>query len=175
MDYNEMFKPILDEGEIILKTYKPNRSRIWANAILIIACLSIFFIPIMMGVNFPMTSWWGFGASIGLYCIAVICTILFNILWAKKTVYAVTNKRILIRTGFIGVDYKSLDHTMLAALAVNVSWVDKLMRSKTGSISFGSMASPMVNNGAKFIFAYIQNPYEEYKEIKQIIDKHQSK
>ena len=98
------------------------------------------------------------------------------VLWCNKTVYAVTNKRVLIRTGYIGVDYKSLDYSMVGAFTVNVNWIDKLLRKNTGSLSFGSMASPMTNGTvAKFNFTYIDNPYEIYKEIKELIDDSKSK
>ena len=65
---------------------------------------------------------------------------------------------------------------MLGAMTVNVSWADKLLRKNTGMISFGSMASPMVNSvGTAFTFSYLNNPYETYKEIKKLINDYSEK
>lgn len=167
----EYFKVVLEDNEEILKIYKPNKLRTWFTSIVIGVALLFIFIPIIIV---------GFIDGFGLECLVAILLISifvvgisvpFIALWYKKTIYAVTNKRILIRTGLIGVDYKSLDFTMLGAMTVNVSWADKLLKKNTGMISFGSMASPMMNSvGTAFTFSYLNNPYETYKEIKKIIN-----
>ena len=134
-----------------------------------------FFVPLMVTELSEVK----ITAILGLILCIVISigvSVILISLWYKKTFYCITNKRIIIRTGYIGVDYKSLDFTMLSAITVNVNWIDKIIRKNTGSISFGSMASPITNNGgAKFAFFYISNPYETYKEIKNIIDEHKLK
>lgn len=169
-----MFSPIIDKNETILKIYAPNKGRAWLSAILMMILIGIFFIPITIG-TMAESAYLGLGIMIGVYVVAIVLIIIFETLWLNKTKFAVTNKRILIRTGFIGVDYKSLDFTMLSALTVSVNILDKIKRN-TGTISFGSMASPMVNNTAsKFSFSFIRDPYKTYKEIKEIIDEHQSK
>ncbi|MBR6779301.1 MAG: hypothetical protein IKM43_04090 [Clostridia bacterium] len=166
-----IFDLVLDKDEKIIKVYKPHKLRTWFTIIALAVVILLCFIPLII-VGFLNDT--GLETLIAVLVIIIplmlIC-IPFVSLWYKKTVYAVTNKRILIRTGYIGVDYKSLDFTMLGALTVNVSWVDKLIKKNTGTISFGSMASPMTNQaGAKFSFMHITNPYETYKEIKTIID-----
>jgi len=176
MNDKELFSPIIDKNEEILKVYRPNKGRTWANAVIMMILFSIFCVPLLVGSIWDEGSYAGLITVISLYIAIIIVTIIMISLWLNKTIYAITNKRILIRTGYIGIDFKSLDFTMLGAMTVNVNWLDKLLHSNTGTLSFGSMASPMVNNNvAKFTFSYIKNPYEEYKEIKQIIDEHQSK
>ncbi|MFQ6752567.1 MAG: hypothetical protein ACLRFL_03285 [Clostridia bacterium] len=176
MDDKELFSLILDKNEEIIKTYRPNKVRTWANAIVMILLYSVFCVPLLIGALWDQGIWTGLITIITLYAIAIMFTMVLIALWLNKTVYVITNKRILIRTGYIGVDYKSLDFTLLGAMTVSVNWLDKLLHKNTGTLSFGSMASPMVNNNiAKFTLSYIKNPYEEYKEIKQIIDEHQSK
>ena len=117
--------------------------------------------------------------SIGFIVFVVVfdaLTLLLIALWYNKTLFAVTNKRILIRTGYIGVDYKGLDYDTIGALTVNVNWLDKLLKKDTGTLSFGSMASPMINTANyKFSFLYIKNPYEVYREVKSIIDANKPK
>ena len=176
MNDKNLFSPVLDKNEEILKVYKPNKTRAWFTIFISMLCFVLFFLPVSIGSAFEPEAW-------PLTIIMIVCFVLYVVLsvvlvnlWLNKTVYAVTSKRILIRTGYIGVDYISLDYTMLGALTVNVGWIDKLLHKNTGSIAFGSMASPMTNQaGAKFNFSYIKNPYETDKEIKEIIDTHKDK
>lgn len=170
-----LFDVVLDKDEQIMKILKPNKTRTLFGSILAIVLLSLFWVvPIIIASAVDGDAY----ALIGLIIpvIMIVTTIIFIQLWYNKTVYCITNKRVLIRTGFIGVDYKSLDFTMLSAITVNVNWIDKIINKNTGSIAFGSMASPITNNtAAKFAFGYIENPYETYKEIKTIIDEHKEK
>ena len=113
-------------------------------------------------------------ASILIVCIGL--TFLFFKLSYKNTYYAYTNKRVIIRKGIIGVDYKSLDLDMIGVVTVNVGVLDKIMQKNTGTICYGSMASPVGGqNGPMFRFSHIVNPYEIYKEIKTVIDEYKNK
>ena len=177
MEDKDLFMPVLDNGEEILKTYRPNKLRAWFTSIL--SMVFIFFCFVVTFISLLINSINDLAASMAVFLILIPYVAIISIfikLWLNKTVYAVTTKRIIIRTGYIGVDYKSLDYTMLGALTVNVSWIDKLLHKNTGSIAFGSMASPMTNQAvAKFTFSFIKDPYNTYKEIKQIIDAHKDK
>lgn len=173
MNDNELFSLVLDKDENIIKTFRPNKARAWFGTILTVLLLCVVFIPLIVA-GFMSTEPDALSTAIGgivflLVFVVIICIMI--VLWCNKTVYAVTNKRVLIRTGYIGVDYKSLDYSMVGAFTVNVNWIDKLLRKNTGSLAFGSMASPMTNGTvAKFNFSYIDKPYEVYKEIKELID-----
>ena len=173
-----MFDYILDKDEKILKVLKPNKSRAWFAVILSSVFVALFWLCFELSflVDGGMDALiYAISALVFLVVYGSVLGVMIT-LWLNKTIYAVTNKRILIRTGYIGVDYKSLDFTMLGALVVNVNWIDKLLKKNTGSLSFGSMASPMTTRTmAKFNFSYIQNPYAEYKEIKSIIDEYKDK
>ncbi len=62
---------------------------------------------------------------------------------------------------------------MVGASNVKVSLLDKLCRKNTGTVIFGSMASPMVNgqNGTSgYVLADIADPYGVYKELKEAIE-----
>ena len=95
----------------------------------------------------------------------------------SKRAYAVTNKRIIVRGGYVGVDYKFLEFKSINATTVRVGIIDKVSKTNTGSLEFGSPANPIGmrdSSGMKFNpfeFLYIENPYEEHKKIKQIISK----
>ncbi|MBR2969527.1 MAG: hypothetical protein IKC49_00530 [Clostridia bacterium] len=176
MKDQKLFLPILDKDEEIKKVYRPSKMRTWINLVVMIILYSIFFVPLLVSALSKNGQIVGWVTIIALYTLSILVSIIFIALWVNKTVYAITDKRILIRTGYIGIDFKSLDYKMLGAMTVSVNWLDKILHKNTGSIAFGSMASPMVNNNiAKFTLSYIKNPYEECKEIKQIIDEHQSK
>lgn len=169
----ELFNVVLEDDEKILKIYKPNKLRTWFTMIVIGVALLLIFIPLIIMGFVDDFGWESLVAVLLISIVIALFSVPFISLWYKKTVYAVTNKRILIRTGLIGVDYKSLDFTMLGAMTVNVSWADKLLKKNTGMISFGSMASPMMNSiGTTFVFSYLNNPYETYKEIKKIINEY---
>ena len=174
----DLFSQVLDQQEKILKIYKPSTFRAWFTIVISTVFLFIFLLPVVISsvLNQENNMLGIIVGGMSFLVLYVLILVTMIALWLNKTVFAVTNKRILIRTGYIGVDYISLDYTMLGAVTVNVSWIDKLLRKNTGSISFGSMASPMVsNNVSKFNFSYIKNPYETYREVKTIIDSHKSK
>lgn len=169
----ELFTPILGQGEEILKVYRPNKLRAFFTQILCWAIVAIIVVPLVIYSAIVDVEFGLIGAIFVILLFAILGALCFLItgLWVNKTVYALTNKRVLIRTGYIGVDYKSLDYDMLGAVTVNVNWVDKLLHKNTGSIAFGSMSSPLVSTGlARFSFFYIGQPYEIYKEVKAIID-----
>lgn len=174
MKDQEYFSLVLDKDEQILRTYRPNRARAWFTTIL--ASIFVFLVIGVTSIGCLLDGETAVGIVTLVFAAIIIGLLcLFVALWCNKTIYAITNKRVLIRTGYIGVDYKSLDFTLLGALTVNVSWVDKLLRKNTGSLAFGSMASPLTTSAAsKFNFLYIQNPYVTYKEIKSIIDESKS-
>lgn len=183
MDEQNLFQPVLDDNEQVLKVLRPHKGRAWFSTIVGIMVWSLVLLPVgiislifhkpadlesedTLGIGIFVLVMWAFVTLISLICIA---------LWCNKTVYAWTNKRILIRTGFIGVDYKSLDLNMVGALSVNVNVADKIVHKNTGTITFGSMASPMMTqNASKFCFAYVHEPYQIYKEIKAYIDQKKS-
>lgn len=182
----EIFSPVLDKDEKVLKVFKPNKAKMFWSMFLK-GLFTIIWISLFFG--------FGMGAGLGedivengetvtylninAFVIAGVCSfvvgiliiILFYCLSYKHTFYSYTNKRILIRKGIIGVDYKSLDMGMIGAVSVNVSLLDKLVHKNTGTIVFGSMASPMIaRDSMMFKFAHLKEPYETYKEIKNEID-----
>ena len=170
----DIFKPVMDNDEEILRIYRPDRVRAYFGTIMVCLLMCICFIPIIIAAFVAPELERDIGMAIGcivFLVVFIVLSILMIALWCNKTIYAVTNKRILIRTGYIGVDYKSLNYDTVGALTVNVNWVDKLIHRNTGTLSFGSMASPMINNANyRFSFLYIKAPYEVYKDLKNLID-----
>ncbi|MBQ9480635.1 MAG: PH domain-containing protein [Clostridia bacterium] len=183
---SEIFAPVLDKDETVIKIFKPNKTKFVMKSLLAIAFAAIIFALFVLFTVF-LSSFDEEGepvpaeayiiaplAVIALCAVAAAIVTVIASLHYKNVFYAYTNKRILIRSGLIGVDYKSLNLEMIGAVNVNVSVIDKLLRKNTGTITFGSMASPLINNGnaqaAGYKFADIVAPYETYKELKEVIE-----
>ena len=181
----ELFAHILDKDEFIIKTFRPNKKRYCIVNIII----SMILIAI---VGFGLIS----GGIIGYYImgaddlqvllplilsglaiiVILVIYIVYILITYKKTIYAISNKRLMIRTGFIGVDYKALDMNMIGSFNVKVGLLDRFIKpAATGTLYFGSTSSPMMLNSkniktSQFVLDCIDNPYEIYRDIKEMID-----
>lgn len=188
----EMFDAILDKDEHIIKVYKPNKKRFIKLSLIFtsIPFLLMFIMFLVFGILalsdiMPIINEDGSDGSrvFGVMMIVfAVLSVLFLVLYAviqniryKKTFYAFSNKRILIRSGFIGVDFIVLEMKLIGAIAINVGLVDKFVHPNTGSIRFGSNSTPMgvgQNRSSEPTFAHIDNAYETYREIKEVFDQH---
>ena len=182
----KQFENILEKDEVIVKAMKPNKRKFWASAILLTLVSAGWGYFILLGSipeegeSFDARLFWIlFGVATGILALALIIVRIFGGLYYKNRVYGYTNKRILIRSGIIGVDYKSLEFQHLTATVVNVGVVDKIVRQNTGSIRFGSPSSPISGSGAEmanpYNFAHIEKPYDVMREIKEYIDRQEEK
>ncbi|OPZ36082.1 MAG: hypothetical protein BWY98_00539 [Tenericutes bacterium ADurb.BinA155] len=181
------FDPILNKGEMIQAIYKPKKSRFLVGPLfgsfffaLFVSIWPIFAFCIpwrddngkTSGTINPLLGWLLFG---GIFLLILIVTFVVSIVRYRHVLYAYTDTRILIRDGFIGVDFRTLDLKQIQATEVRVDFVDKLTGGKTGSIAFGSNSSPMVSGGNNsnvgvFRFIGIADPYGTLKTIKEAIE-----
>jgi hypothetical protein len=191
MENKELFAPILQEDEEIIKVLKPNKTRyiyLSGLAFTLFALIPILVMAAPFGMLIDAFKEDGaptplvielsiFGGFILLTLIAVWVGLNMSY---KKTFYAYTNKRILIRRGVIGVDYATLDYEMIGGLMVNVGFLDRLMKGSDnpGTITFGSSASPVIytRNGrtAAYAFRNIDHPYEVYRDLKHMVDEYKA-
>lgn len=172
----QKFADILDNGEQIKVCYTPSKKKLYISSFVYLTFIMLFvalfsylaMIPEEEGQPMP-----DFANVVPLIVFAVgfIIGSAFIIVHAKKVVYALTDKRIIIRTGIIGVDYKCLDLKSIGATEVYVSFIDKLLGGKTGTIRFGSMSSPINGNNVPYAFSNIEKPYQTYKLLKEEIEK----
>lgn len=181
-DVVRAFDEILEDNEKIIKALKPNKAKIfWSNIIklalpflfLLAFSLLVVAIPEEGATVQPMDFLYVSIAVVGLFIVFLAFNLWFTALYYKNTIFAYTNKRLIIRTGIFGVDYKSLDIKNIGASDVYVSLLDKILRKGTGSLRFGSNSSPIYNNAGAgaYTFANISEPYVLYKEIKSHIEK----
>lgn len=179
------FTDVLEKDEKIVKVYKPNKCKFWTSTILLGFFCYFWFYIICLGsipeageLFDPSLFWFLFIISSALFVGSMLLTFLFAALYYKNKFYAYTNKRIIIRGGIFGIDYKSLEFKHLSATIVNVSLLDKILRRNTGNIRFGSPSSPVggMNAAANpYIFAHIVKPYDTLREIKECIDTFEKK
>ncbi len=182
----EDVKAILDEGEHIVVSIKPNKKRfVTLNILLIffitgIPMIPSFLIGLLSAIDvIRVTDESGnkdWVLPIGLFVfagVALLMALSFMIVGSvryTKTLYIVTNKRLMVRSGFIGVDYKSLHLEDVSASAVRVGLLDKFCHPNTGTLIFGSASSPIYDqrNGhaLAFGFYHVDEPYELYKQVK---------
>jgi membrane protein YdbS with pleckstrin-like domain len=83
----------------------------------------------------------------------------------KNTCYAYTNKRMMIRSGFWGIDFKSIDYDKIVNLEVNVNPLEKIFNVGSIRIAAGDMVNPRRGLNQ---FTSIQEPYEVFKKIKEV-------
>lgn len=189
----EIFNDILDKDEQILKVYKPNKTRSVTIALIFNAIwMAIFGLPEIVlsilgftgviafindnGADETISTSIGF-LVMGLFIVLMyVLMVVVTIVRYHKTFYAYSNKRIIIRTGFIGADFATLDMDMIGTVTINVGMLDKFIKPNTGTLRFGSTATPIGGTGSKygggFIFTSIDDAYVTYRELKEVINGH---
>ena len=193
MTNQEEIKRILDSDETIELSYKPNKLRYiliggfaaFIPALIFCGLFLLFGILTLTGV-WSITDENGNPERVapvfmiiigGLPLLLALLNLTFRCVRYKKLGYYVTNKRLIIQSGLIGIDYRSLDLASVAVMNVRVDFLDKIVHPNTGTISFGSAASPLITNSKNantssaglsvFSFQFINDPYEAYKAIKE--------
>ena len=181
-------KMILTNDEEIKESFKPSKKRfVTANVVSTLIFLIIFFGGIFTVGILGIIDVIKFTDSEGQkdllapimflvfstpFLIMIILSIVGYIVRYKRTIYVVTNKRLIIRSGFIGVDYKSIELKYVGLVNVRVDFLDKFC-GNTGTVTFASPAIPMMNNqnnvNGAFAFRCVENPYEVYKKVKEYI------
>jgi len=98
---------------------------------------------------------------------------LWNFCWKifsySNTNYAYTNKRVMMRTGFIGTDFKSIDYDKISDIEVTVNFIERAFN--VGTIKFFS--GRMETDEGRTTKLYdrweaISNPYEVFKQVKKV-------
>lgn len=78
----------------------------------------------------------------------------------KNTVYALTNKRIIMSSGFIGVNYQTIFYKDIKKVNLNVGLMDKLF--KVGDLYFATA-------DGRTAFLDIEDCYELYPKIQKVV------
>jgi len=180
-----MFNDVLEKNERVIKVFKPDATKFrWAVCLYIFISTIWLYLFLLIGldpeieVEASQYALIMFGIITGVIALIFIVTLLLTGVYYKNRLYAYTNKRIIIRSGIFGIDYKSLEFKFLTATIVNVSPLDKLLKRNTGSIKFGSPSSQIGGAASgtinPYTFKHIVKPYDTLREIKEAINQTES-
>ena len=85
----------------------------------------------------------------------------------KNTFYAITNKRVMMRSGFWGIDFNAIDYDKISDVQVTVNPLENILGVGTIRISAGKVTSK--GNRLTDDFIAIGNPYEIFKKLKTVM------
>lgn len=104
--------------------------------------------------------------SYGLFAVAVFILVGGYMMY-KVTVYAITDKRLLIKSGLIGADIRSIYFDQVKTAFVDVGIIGRIFGTGTIKIDTGRMTSSDKGNirTQYDMFKYIQKPYEVFTHI----------
>jgi membrane protein YdbS with pleckstrin-like domain len=113
----------------------------------------------------PFSWFWLFGL-IPLF--QGVYVFLNRLLSFSNTAYAYSNKRIMVRTGFIGTDFKTIDYDKISDIEVTVNVIERFYN--VGTIRFFSGRTKTDEGNTTKLYDHwtaIPNPYEVFKMVKQ--------
>jgi hypothetical protein len=84
----------------------------------------------------------------------------------KNTFYAITNKRVMMRSGFWGIDFNAIDYDKISDIQVTVNPLENMLGVGTLRFSAGKVSSK--GNPLTEDFIAIENPYEVFKKVKTV-------
>lgn len=170
------FAAILNKDEEIIESFKPKKSKMILSVVLGVFLIALFVVCFALLGRFAPDGETDEVMPLELFIllltasgVAVVLSFIFALVAYNKRVYCITNQRVIIRQGVIGVDFRSLELKSIGAVDVNVSLLDKLLRVNTGTIKFGSMSAP-INGNLIYAFSHVTDPYATYKRLKEIIE-----
>ncbi|HAS6235639.1 TPA: PH domain-containing protein [Vibrio vulnificus] len=162
----DIFKPVLDDNEEILWVGKPYFIAYLLNASFVFFCGILLFLflgrssselfstdPVQL-LSEGCVMWFG------------LALILYKLLVYPNTFYAYSNKRLLFRSGFMGIDYKVIDYDKITNVEVNINPIESLFNVGTIKVFCGEVGG----KGQKITNDMIAIPYpnDTFRNIKQV-------
>ena len=98
-----------------------------------------------------------------------VYSFLNKILSYPNTAYAYSDKRVMMRTGFIGADFKVVDYDKISDIEVTVNAIERMYN--VGTIKFFSGRTQTDDGNTTKLYdtwIAIENPYEVFKIVKQV-------
>jgi len=177
MDSEQLFNNILDRDELIIWSGRPN--------FIVFMCTGLAFLAI--GIVWGIM---GFGFIAGFLQTArhvgdgppMLFIVPFFVLWLfpcwgsplymlwlyyshGNTAYAFTNKRVLLRSGVLGIDYQIIDYDKIRDVQVNVNPIERMF--DVGSILFNTSEVNQQGHPMLKRFVGIENPYDVFRKLKE--------
>ena len=91
-----------------------------------------------------------------------------KVLSFPNTVYAYSNKRVMMRTGFIGTDFKVIDYDKISDIEVTVNLLERMYN--VGTVRFFSGRTKSDEDSTSKLYdtwTAISDPYGVFKLVKQ--------
>jgi hypothetical protein len=167
------FESIKDDKEEILWTGKPKFIPfIFTGVLGGLVTIGFALIWVLTANNWdknnenPMSNYfWLFGL---IPLAAGLFTFLKKVFSFSNTAYSYSDKRVMMRTGFIGTDFKTIDYDKISDIEVTVSVIEKMYN--VGTIRFFSGRTQTDEGNTTKLYdswSAIENPYEVFKMVKQ--------
>ena len=163
---------MLGEGEQVLWQGKPKKSAFILNKVLgmmpialLWAAVDTALLVLVFTLDSPGVMRW---ITVGFVCIHLFPFWLWlsNVITAsrryKNMDYALTNRRVIIRSGLIGIDFESVGYKDIVNVNLRVGLIDRML--KVGDLYFEN-----AQRGRKNVFFDIENPYEAYKVAQRVV------
>ena len=173
---NNEIKDILEEDEQVLVTLKPDRKDyilegIFKGLPVVLLWLGVdtFFI-IMMFTQKIFTDWWTIIFVVLFFLVHLIPVWIYlfglfqRVTGYKSISYVFTDKRIIVRSGVFGVDFKFAYYTDVESVNVKVSILDKLFR--VGDVHIKSPTQVIVLDDIKAPYKYANKIQEITRDLK---------
>lgn len=169
------FDSVKDSDEDILWTGKPKFIPYIFSGLgtgLVTLAFGIVWVLVNLNIkpdNVDNGSGWNYFWLFGLIPLVQGLYVLLNrLLSFSNTAYAYSNKRVMMRTGFIGTDFKTIDYDKISDIEVTVNIIERIYN--VGSIRFFSGRTKTdEGNTTKLydVWYSIEKPYEVFKMVKQ--------
>ena len=161
---------IIVEGEEVIWSGKPKKSAFIINKVLTMLPIAIIWLLFDSGfiiafLSSGETGMLWFIVPFFAFHLMPVWIWLSNVLTANKkwknTEYAITDKRIIISSGFIGMDYQSIYYKDIENVHLKISVIDKIL--KVGDIYFDT------TDKVKPAFLDVENAYEIYPKLQKVV------
>ncbi len=168
--YNKI-EEILDEDEQLLWKGKPKKKAFILNAFfkmmpfaIVWLCFDLFFISNVIGAAEIFDGLYIFLIVFFAFHLMPVWIWIYNVITANKKHknldYAFTNKRIIVKSGIIGIDFKTIYYSEIDLVNLKVGLIDKMLH--VGDIYIKS------STGATILYD-LENPYFISQKLQKIV------
>lgn len=169
------FQAIKDDDERFIWLGKPQLNSFIANK-LVKGIIGLVLIVAVFAFNHYVTIEDG-GSLTFVYAILALIFVptaikyLFNAFSYQNIVYGFSDKRVMMRGGLIGTDFKMIDYDKIIDIEVSLNPVDRLFDTGTIKIHSGRNEVDDEGNKTKLFddWLHVEKPYELIKSIKKVM------
>lgn len=167
------FDSVKDDDEVILWTDKPKFIP-YAITALGLGIGVFIFVGIYYSMTKNIRNEDGTTGNFSIWFAAIpIAVFLFSFLNKifsySNTSYAFTNRRVMVRTGFIGTDFKIIDYDKISDIQVTVNFIERVFKVGTIKLFSGrTETNEGITSKLYDRWEAIANPYEVFKQLKKV-------